>query len=43
LLQENDCGQTNGGAPRPFVGDCEGSWGGRETPSFFSRLGRVLE
>jgi len=29
-------------APRPIVGNYDGSWDDRETPSFFNRLRRVL-
>ena len=35
-------GPTRREAPRPIVGDYEGSWDERATPSFFSRLRRVL-
>jgi hypothetical protein len=40
--QENCGGPQNGEAPRPLVGDYEGSWEVRDRPSFFNRLRRVL-
>ena len=40
--RENYSSPIKGEAPRPFVGDYEGSRDVRDRPSFFNRLRRVL-